>query len=74
MCSVGGPEQIDDMAHLIGALTGFGYRVDTRRVYSCGLSMGGQEALVLAGRHPQRNSGRNLRRHRGRRRSTVFSI
>ena len=54
LCSVAGHEQIDDMGHLIGALAGFGYRVDTRRVYSCGLSMGGQEALVLAGRHPDK--------------------
>jgi len=54
LCSVAGAEQIDDMAHLIEALGDFGYQVDRRRVYSCGLSMGAQEALVLAGRHPDR--------------------
>jgi pimeloyl-ACP methyl ester carboxylesterase len=52
LCSLAGAEQIDDMAHLIGALQDFGYQVDKRRVYACGLSMGAQEALVLAGRHP----------------------
>jgi len=54
LCSLAGPEQIDDMAYLVEALPTFGYEVDRRRVYACGLSMGGQEALVLAGRHPDR--------------------
>jgi dienelactone hydrolase len=54
LCSVAGPEQIDDMLQLIGGLAAFGYQVDARRVYTCGLSMGGHEALVLAGRHPDR--------------------
>lgn len=54
LCSLAGAEQIDDMAHLIEALGDFGYRVDKRRVYACGLSMGAQEALVLAGKHPGR--------------------
>jgi len=54
LCSVAGPEQIDDMIQLIDGLAAFGYPVDPRRVYACGLSMGGHEALVLAGRHPDR--------------------
>ncbi len=53
-CSLGAPEQIADMIHLIDALAGAGYRVDARRVYVCGKSMGGQEALVLAGKFPDR--------------------
>ena len=57
LCSLAGPEQIADMAHLIDALDDHGYRVDQRRVYACGLSMGAQEALVLAGKHPDRIAG-----------------
>jgi pimeloyl-ACP methyl ester carboxylesterase len=54
LCSLAGPEQIDDMLQLIDGLTAYGYSVDPRRVYACGLSMGAHEALVLAGRHPDR--------------------
>jgi pimeloyl-ACP methyl ester carboxylesterase len=54
LCSLAGQGQIDDMAFLIDALAGHRYRVDKSRVYACGLSMGAQEALVLAGRHPDR--------------------
>ena len=54
LCSVAGPEQIADMHALIDGLAGHGYKVDHRRVYVCGLSMGGHEALVLAGKHPER--------------------
>lgn len=54
LCSLAGPEQIADMVHLIDALDGYGYAVDKLRVYACGLSMGAQEALVLAGKHPDR--------------------
>jgi pimeloyl-ACP methyl ester carboxylesterase len=54
LCSVAGPEQIADMAHLVDALAAYGYLVDKRRVYACGLSMGAQEALVLAGVYPDR--------------------
>lgn len=54
LCSLAGAEQIDDMAYLIDAVEQFGYRVDRSRVYACGLSMGGQEALVFAGRHPDK--------------------
>ena len=52
--SLAGPGQIADMAHLIDGLDEFGYTVDKERVYACGLSMGAQEALVLAGKHPDR--------------------
>jgi predicted peptidase len=54
LCSVAGPEQISDMNDLIDALEEFGYRVDKSRVYVSGISMGGQEALVLAGKYPDR--------------------
>jgi len=54
LCSLAGPEQIDDMVYLIDYLTDKGHNVDRARVYTCGLSMGGQEALVAAGRHPER--------------------
>jgi pimeloyl-ACP methyl ester carboxylesterase len=52
--SLAGPGQIADMAYLIDGLAEFGYAVDKQRVYACGLSMGAQEALVLAGKHPAR--------------------
>jgi poly(3-hydroxybutyrate) depolymerase len=54
LCSVAGPEQIDDMNALIDKLGEHEYLVDSRRVYACGLSMGGHEALVLAGKYPER--------------------
>jgi poly(3-hydroxybutyrate) depolymerase len=53
-CSLAAPEQMADMAYLIDALDEYGYRVDKSRVYVCGKSMGGQEALVLAGRYPDK--------------------
>lgn len=46
--------QIDDMAFLIDALPTHGFLVDRSRVYACGLSMGGLEAIVLLGRYPDR--------------------
>ena len=42
------------MAHLIELLPTEGYYIDASRIYACGLSMGGQEALVLAGKYPDR--------------------
>lgn len=54
LCSVAGPEQIDDMNALIDKLKEYEYLVDSRRVYACGLSMGGHETLVLAGKYPDR--------------------
>ena len=54
LCSLAGPEQIADMFYLIDNLSEFGYQVDPKLVYVCGLSMGAQEALVLAGKHPDK--------------------
>ncbi|MGD8850511.1 MAG: prolyl oligopeptidase family serine peptidase [Anaerolineales bacterium] len=54
LCSLAGPEQIDDMVYLINGLEEFGYNVDKKRVYACGLSMGAQEALVVGGKYPDR--------------------
>jgi hypothetical protein len=54
LVSVAGPEQIDDMIYLIEGLSEYGNKVDPKRVYTCGLSMGGQEALVLAGKYPEK--------------------
>lgn len=54
LCSVAGPEQIDDMNALIDKLADFDYLVNSRWVFACGLSMGGHEALVLAGKYPDR--------------------
>ena len=53
-CSLGALEQIADMAYLIDALPRHGYAVDQGRVHVCGKSMGGQEALLLAGRYPEK--------------------
>lgn len=49
--SLANPAQIADMNFLIDRLS---EQIDHQRIYACGLSMGGQEALVLAGRHPNR--------------------
>ena len=54
LCSLAGPEQLADMVFLIDGLGEHGYLIDSKRVYACGLSMGGQEALVLAGKYPDR--------------------
>ncbi len=53
LMSFGSPEQIADIAYLADLAAGSGYRVDRKRVYVCGLSMGGQEVLVAAGQHPE---------------------
>lgn len=53
-CSLASPEQIADMVYLIDHLQAENYEIDVRRIYACGLSMGGQEALVVAGRYPDR--------------------
>jgi esterase/lipase len=54
LCSLAGPEQLGDMIYLIDGLSEYDYQIDPKRVYACGLSMGGQEALVLAGKHPDK--------------------
>lgn len=53
LMSFASPEQIADIVCLPDLVAGTGFRVDRRRQYVCGLSMGGQEALVAAGRHPE---------------------
>jgi pimeloyl-ACP methyl ester carboxylesterase len=53
-CSLASPEQISDLVQIIDDLESFGYRVNKQQVYICGLSMGAQEALVAAGRFPDR--------------------
>jgi dipeptidyl aminopeptidase/acylaminoacyl peptidase len=50
--SFASPEQIVDICCLPRFLAGSQYPIDTTRVYACGLSMGGQEALMAAGCHP----------------------
>ena len=57
--SWGAPEEVDDLArmpaivqHAIPWL-----RVDRRRIYAVGGSMGGQETLLLIGRHPRLLAG-----------------
>lgn len=53
LCSLASPEQIEDLAGVVSVLRAHGYAPDERKVYACGLSMGGQEALVAAGRYPE---------------------
>lgn len=53
-CSLASPEQISDFVQLIEELDASGAVVDRERVYACGLSMGAQEALVAAGKFPDR--------------------
>lgn len=45
--------QIADLAQLVAEIEQLGYAVDRSRVYACGLSMGGQESLLLAGKYPK---------------------
>jgi predicted peptidase len=52
-CSLASPEQISDMRQLINEIEDIGIKVDRQRIYACGLSMGGQEALVMAGIYPE---------------------
>lgn len=54
LCSLASPEQITDLAAVIDELPRRGYSVDRSRVYAAGLSMGALEALVVAGRYPDR--------------------
>jgi pimeloyl-ACP methyl ester carboxylesterase len=50
--SWGAPGQIDDLARMPAIVERLGVRVDPRRVYAIGGSMGGQETLLLVARHP----------------------
>jgi predicted peptidase len=51
-CSLASPEQIADMAQIISEVATRGTNIDHQRIYLCGKSMGGQEALVAAGCYP----------------------
>lgn len=51
--SLANPPHIQDLAGIPRTLESHGFPVDRRRIYTCGLSMGGQEALALAGKHPE---------------------
>ena len=57
--SWGAPGQVEDLARMpsIAGLTLPWLRVDRRRVYAVGGSMGGQEALLLLARHPHLLAG-----------------
>jgi pimeloyl-ACP methyl ester carboxylesterase len=50
--SWGDPGQIEDLARMPSIVRRLGVRVDPRRVYAIGGSMGGQETLLLVARHP----------------------
>ncbi|MCC6146971.1 MAG: prolyl oligopeptidase family serine peptidase [Anaerolineaceae bacterium] len=50
--SLANPPHIQDMACIPEILAANGFSVDRGRIYVCGLSMGGLEALVLAGQYP----------------------
>jgi pimeloyl-ACP methyl ester carboxylesterase len=45
---LGSEGQIFDMAQIVGEVKKLGYSIDEQRIYACGLSMGGQEALLFA--------------------------
>jgi dipeptidyl aminopeptidase/acylaminoacyl peptidase len=49
--------QISDMASFPRMIEDLGYPVDRSRIYAAGISMGGMESLVLAGKHPDLLAG-----------------
>lgn len=53
LCSLASPEQISDLLQLIDEIEAIEVLIDHHRIYACGLSMGGQEALVMAGTYPE---------------------
>jgi len=55
--SWGDPGQIDDLARMPQVAERNGVRVDRRRIYAFGGSMGGQETLLLVARHPHLLAG-----------------
>lgn len=55
--SWGDPAQIADLARMPVVAAAHGVRVDRRRVYAIGGSMGGQEVLLLLARHPHLLAG-----------------
>jgi pimeloyl-ACP methyl ester carboxylesterase len=50
-CSMGNEGVVRDVPAWLAAVDGI-VPVDRTRIYACGLSMGGLESLLLAGRHP----------------------
>jgi pimeloyl-ACP methyl ester carboxylesterase len=50
--SMGWTGQIEDLAAMPRIISSLGFVVDMSRIYGIGISMGGQEVLLLAGRHP----------------------
>jgi len=55
--SWGAAGQIADLARMPRIARAHGVNVDARRIYAVGGSMGGQEALLLAARHPRLLAG-----------------
>jgi pimeloyl-ACP methyl ester carboxylesterase len=55
--SWGDPGQIDDLARMPRIVEAHGVRVDPRRIYAIGGSMGGQETLLLVARFPHLLAG-----------------
>lgn len=52
LLSLGYGPSLDDTVRAIEALRAAGVHVDEERAYACGLSMGGQETLLLIARNP----------------------
>lgn len=55
--SWGDPGEIADLARMPRIVEAHGVRVDRRRIYAIGGSMGGQETLLLVARHPHLLAG-----------------
>ncbi len=55
--SWGAPGEISDLARMPAIVERLGVRVDRRRIYAFGGSMGGQETLLLLARHPHLLAG-----------------
>jgi pimeloyl-ACP methyl ester carboxylesterase len=55
--SWGAPGQISDLARMPALAEAAGVNVERRRIYAVGGSMGGQETLLLAARHPHLLAG-----------------
>jgi len=55
--SWGDPGQIDDLARMPAIVEAHGVRVDRRRIYAIGGSMGGMETLLLVARFPHLLAG-----------------
>lgn len=53
LCSLAYEGQMNDLAFIPDLLEENNFFVDRKRIYCCGLSMGGQESLMLAGKFPE---------------------